>query len=216
MPRFSKYFDGNQYFPKILTKINTSENFDPNQEFYKFWPKSRFSKFLTKFDNLKILAKIKIEDKSRIRRILTKIEIFKNFDQNWDFPKILTKIHIFGNYDQNRDFSKILTKIKIFWKLRPMPRFSTEINIFRKFWPKSTFSKILTQIKNFINFDQNQDFRKFWQNRDNLQFLTKFDNLKILAKIKIEDKSRIPRILTEIEIFKNFDQNRDFRKPWLK
>ena len=135
MPRFSKYFDGNQYFPKILTKINISENFDPNQEFYKLWPKSRFSKYLTKFDNLKILAKIKIEDKSRIPRILTEIEIFKKFDRNWDFPKILTKIHIFGNYDQNRDFSKILTKIKVL----------------RNFWTK--LSK---------NFDQHRKFQGFF------------------------------------------------------
>ena len=48
MPKFSKNFDANQYFPNILTKINIFENFYQNQEFYKFLPKSRFSKILTK------------------------------------------------------------------------------------------------------------------------------------------------------------------------
>ena len=37
--------------------------------------------------------------------MLTKIEIFENFNQNRDISKIFTKIEIFKDFDQKRYFS---------------------------------------------------------------------------------------------------------------
>ena len=60
----------------------------------------------------------------------------------------------------------------------------SKIEVFRKSSPKSRFSKILTKIAIFLNFGQNWDMSN------------------ILIKIDI----------FQSRFFKNFDQNRDFRK----
>ena len=79
------------------------------------------------------------------RKILTKIEIFANFDPGRHFSKILTIINIFCNFvqndilvslDQNREFPTILTKIEDFSK-----NFD-QIRDFCKFWPKSRIIQI--------------------------------------------------------------------------
>ena len=58
----------------------------------------------------------------------------KNVDFNQVFSRILTKIEIFGNLDQNRDVSN---KIEVFRKLCPNLKFSRILAVFRKFCPKS-------------------------------------------------------------------------------
>ena len=183
-----KQFWRKSIFSDNFDHINIFENFYHNQEFYKFWLKSRFPKILTK---------IKI--------------IYNNFWQNSIIWKVWPKSRLFDNklriLDQNRAFSNILTRIEIF------RIFFTKLLIFRKFYTKSRFFKIIDKIKVLPNFWTKSRFSKilgkikiihnnFWQNSIIWKFWPK-------SRL-FEEKLRIPRILTEIEIFKNIDQNWNF------
>ena len=171
--------------------MNKIENFAKN------WPKLKFFENLTKieifflkidqnrnfrkFDQIRNLSKIEI---------LTKIEIFRNFnkkifDQNRKnltskffenlkfrnfskiskrFSIILTKIEIFRNFDRNRNFSKCRPKSKILFK--------------------SKFFEHLTKIRNFFFFFK----------------LSKIEIFKNWTKIEICRK-----ILLKSKFFRNFD-----------
>ena len=75
------------------------------------------------------------------------------------------------------------------------------------------------------NFEENRDFFKILTRIEIFEILPKFKSSKILIEIdifanidqnqdfsKISTKTKILKILTEIEIFDNFDPNRIFRK----
>ena len=101
--------------------------------------------------------------KSRFSKILTKIEVIEDFYQNRDFSKGLTKIEIFENIDQNQDFPKMLTKIKnfeIFGQNRNLVKLMlSKIEILRKFWRKSKiFKNNWPKGRLFQKFDQKRDF----------------------------------------------------------
>ena len=101
----------------------------------------------------------------------------ENIDQNLDLSQIVTKIEIFVNFDQNRDFwflkilikldsFKILTKIEIFRKFWSKSRFFENYDQnrdFRKFWLKSRFFENFEKKKPrfYKNVDQTRDYRNF-------------------------------------------------------
>ena len=123
-----------------------------------------------------------------ISKILIKIEIFRDFDQNCHFL----------SFGPNRDtcISKILTSIKIF----------------QKFWPKSRFSDIWTKSemfrmksRSFKNYDQSWNFREFWPES---LFLGKFSKIDIFHNF---DQN-----FTKTESFKDFDENHYFSKIMTK
>ena len=174
------------------------------------------------------MTKIKIfkkfSPKLRFTSILTKIDSFQNFHQNWDFneynefwriskfskhyhenrnfPKIFTKIGIFNTFNQIWDLGKILNNIQIFrkyWLKSWFPKILTKFEIFRKIWSNSRF---------FENFDQNRDFRKFWpKSRLNLKFAPKSRFLIILAIIGIFENCAqfldFAEILSYVDFFLN-------------
>ena len=106
----------------------------------------------------------------------------ENFDGNHIFGKFLPKSWFFDNIDENQGSSKLLNEIEIFENFDKNQEFY-------EFWLKSRFSKILTKIEIvYENFWQNSMIWKIWPES------------RLFA-----DKSSIPRILTKIEIFKNFD-----------
>ena len=97
------------------------ENLDENLD--------NLRQFLTKFDNLTILAKIKIVwinrefqetwPKSRFSKILTRIEIFPKYWPKSTFSEFffLPKSRFFETIDENQGSSKLLNEIKIFENL---------------------------------------------------------------------------------------------------
>ena len=207
--KFSKNLDENRHFLKILTNIEIlQKNWLIWRLFRKLWPKSRFSDyflgkswFFSNFHTIKIIGNFLLNSGSS--KILTKFDIISEiFNKNRDFRKSWLKSRFFENLDQCQDFQKFWRKSifsenfdqnQHFWNFLP------KLRIY-KFWPKSRFSKILTKIKIIYN--------NFWQN-------------SIISKVwpksrLFEDKLRIPRILTEIEIFKNFDQNWNLPKNFTK
>ena len=148
----------------------------------------------------------------------------------------MTKIEIFKNCDQNRDFQTILTKIKIFENFFDQNRFP------RKFLPKSKFPKILTKNRDFViilikivfifqksrfckNIDQNIDFPKFlpkWRRefRPKSRFCNILTKIEVFRKFSPESRfltilAKI-EILTKIKILRKIGQYRDFSKIWLK
>ena len=130
--------------------------------FRKFLPKSRFSISLNKIFWPKVFLKM-----------LTKINICFNYDQNRHFGKCWPKSRIFDNFDQNKAFSIILMIFDIF-------RHNFHQNpYFCQFWPKSRFLEIC---------DQNRHISKFWPKST---FFGNFDlnqDLgKILTQIKISE-----------------------------
>ena len=102
-------------FWKFLPKPRLGENFDPNRFNRRYWLKSRFTEIV---------------------------------EQDQDFPPIMTKIEIFTNFDQNRDICKC----------RHCSKNLTIINIWMKFCPKSPFWKVLTKIESFRQFWQKSRF----------------------------------------------------------
>ena len=89
--------------------------------FYPSWQATSFERppfwvaFIEGFHCIsKSLTSIKFSQtfwpKLRFSEIWTKIEIFKDFDQNRYFSKIFSKVRIFRMFDINWNFSKILTK----------------------------------------------------------------------------------------------------------
>ena len=154
--RFFENFHQNGDFSKVLTEIEI---------FRKFWSKSRFANILTKIAIFR-----KFWPKSRyISKLLTSnqenrdFQIFGPtstcFDKNQDFSKILTKFEIFTNFDQNRYFFKNL-RTKIFEDIaqnRGITKIFTKIETFKDFDQNRYFSKILTKIAIFLTFGQNPD-----------------------------------------------------------
>ena len=216
-------------------EITIFRKFEQNQHFWKFWPKSRIlwiltkiksyekidknrenlRQLLTKFDNLKILAKIKIEDQSRIPRILTESR----------FSKILTRIEIFQKFRPKSRFLKILTKIEIFqknWteivsktmtKIEISLLFFSEIMIFLKFWTKSRLSQILTEFGIIKTFD------KIWHNFR--IFFTKIEIFESLGSnqdfSKTSTNAKIFKKFWRKSIFsENLEQSQHFWKFWPK
>ena len=201
-------------------------NFELCRVFSKFWdfwqfqPKFRFSNLLTKLWDF-------------FSKILTKIEIVKNFAQNRDFSKknlqnIRTTIEILRKFALISYFpkiSQIVPKIELFrkfWsisrffeifflsKSRFSEKFRKKNGDFRKFRSKSIFSKNVDHNRVFQNCDQNRKFpTNFTKNRD---------FLKILTKIKIFENSVHNRIFAKFwpksRFFENFRNKRDFWEIW--
>ena len=158
-------------FSWILTKIEIFINIQQNRNVSKFFlPKPRYLQMLTEIE---IIRKVwlwitfkccfvqnrhigKIENfrqfwpKSIFLKILTSLEIFKNFDQNRHIFKFWPKSTFFRNFDQTLYLGKILSQID----------YPEETEIFRKCWQKSRLSSILAIIEIFINIDQNRNFPK--------------------------------------------------------
>ena len=125
---------------KIWPKYGFFENFEIfgkfpfNQDFSKFWSKSRLSGIWTKIEMFRI--------KSRF---------FEDFDQIWNFSSILTKID-FSKFFPKR-FSILRQKlwrksgffsIEIFDQNRDK---MSKLGIFRKFCPQSILSKIWPKLR---------------------------------------------------------------------
>ena len=144
------------------------------------------------------------------RNVLKEIEIFlivyifdrnefffEHFDQNWDFSKILTKIEIFEifvpkskplwNFDRSGDFYEIFIEMKTFQNLLLNSKFFATLDqkgYCQNLWPKSKY---------FDNFQRNRDLWYF------------------LPKSKFFKTFQLLKFLFEIEIFRDFKRNRDFR-----
>ena len=134
------------------------------------------------FDNLTKNVLSKIWPKSKFFEILTKIEIFRKFDQNRNCSKfsrnslkILSKLLILGNFRKielksKSKFFENLTKIDIlrnfrnFQKHRKCSKFLNKIEIFGKFYQNRNFWKFSNISKTLMNFDRNQNFSVFDQN----------------------------------------------------
>ena len=156
--------------------------------FRQFCSKSRF------FDNFDHIWEFStIFTKIYIFEILTKSRFLESFYQNRDICKFWPKSTPFQNFDQNQDWGKFLSQFDF-------PKILTKIEIFRKCWPKSRF---------FVNFDKNRDFHKYWPKS---KFSNKFHHKSRFFQ-QLWPKSRFSSILTQIEIYRNIDQNRNFGKP---
>ena len=97
-----------------------------------------------------------------------------------------------------------MTKIEFFQNL-------TQIEIFSTIWPKSNFSKIWlfkTEIfRNFFEyFDENRKFSKI---SPKSKFFEKLTNIKLFRKF---DQNRDSKFSNKSKFFENFDQNRNFSK----
>ena len=156
----------------------------------------------------------------------TKIEIFRKIYPNLVFPKILTKIDIFDNFDQNRgqnwDYLKILTSIEIFnfcvfTKFEITSENADKNRNFRKFWPPIwNLSKTMSGIKIWIFLTKIEIFRKIYpelsfsenvdQNWRFRQFWTKFFAQIIFFFVNID----------QIKIFENWSKHGICSKFWLK
>ena len=85
---------------------------------------------------MKILAKsiFFFENATKIEKILTTIEIFRNFQKkNRNFSKSLTTIELFRKFDQIRNFWKNRNFSKFAKKNRNFSKIMTKIELFRKF-----------------------------------------------------------------------------------
>ena len=86
-----------------------------------------------------------------------------NSNKNWEYSKILTKIDIFGNFDQMRDLRFFFfTKIEIFKNFersQDFSKFQKESRFYENFEQNCNFAKILLESK-FLNifFYKNQNF----------------------------------------------------------
>ena len=216
------------------------ENVDRNQDFRNFQLKS---KFFLKCCPKSRFSKLKNEIEF-ISKMLTEIEIFAIFNQNWnlsvniyrnrDFRNFESKWNFFANVDRNRDFWNFQAKSIFFRKCWPNSRsskFLTKIEIFSKMWPKSRFStfgteietfwKMLTEIENVEILNRNRFFLNVDWNRD-FEILTEIELFsKILTEIEIFEILNRNRFfftnLTETEIFEIFKpKSKFFRKYWPK
>ena len=82
-----------------MTKVEIFENLDDIDILNFFYLNRdilRLSKILNKKDPA-ILANV--NQNGYIPKIISKIEIFKHFDQNERFFKLLSKIEVLGNFD---------------------------------------------------------------------------------------------------------------------
>ena len=113
----------NPIFRKFWPNLRFFRNFVIEQDFWKFWLKSRFSNFLEKNRNVLYL------------------------DQNWDFLKFWPKSMFFSKFLPKSTVSKTLTNIEIFRKKKIQSRyffreFRTDLRYFRKFQKNRDFSTI--------------------------------------------------------------------------
>ena len=129
-------------------KIKIFENFDKNRDSLR--------KFLTKFDDLKNLARIKI--------VCRQIEHSKNFDQNRNFQKFWLELRFSENFDQNHILGKFLPKSWFFDNIDE----------------NQGSSKLLNEIEIFENFDQNWDYLKKIDQHRNFQFF--FTEIEIISE----------------------------------
>ena len=142
--KFFKNLDQNRNFAKIFTKIWQKAKFSKkkNLNFSNIRTNRKFSKFSKKIDR-------------NFWKILTKIENFRNFDQNF-FSKMWLKSKFFKN----------LTEIEIFEK----------IEIFRKFSPKSKY---------FENLTKSRFCENFWLKSKLFEICEKLEMFESLTKIEI-------------------------------
>ena len=114
-----------------------------------------------------------------------KSRFFEHYDSNWSCSKIVTEIEILRIFFlKKRNFSSILTIIEIFIK----------IEIFKNFDLNWDFS---TTMKNFEIF-QKIDIK--------LRF---FRTLRLQSKFILNFDFDCFQIVIKIEVFRNFDWNRD-------
>ena len=142
-------------------------------------------------------------------KILTKIEIFDNFDENRNFfgnlnkNEILTKIESFHRFDQNRKFRNFQKNRNIsnIWPKWKFFEIFEKIEIFCKFWPKSkfleNFGKFWLKSIFFSKFVNNDG--KFPKNWPQIFFFV------ILTKIEI-----ITKFWPKSKILENFNQKQNF------
>ena len=123
-----------------------------------------------------------------------------------NFSKILTKIEIFRNFDRNRYFSKCWPESKILFKSKFFEHL-TKIRNFSKFffknWAKSKFSKIWPNSKFVENCYQNRNFFEILIRIEN------FDKNRNCSKIWL--KSKFSKIWPNFKFFENFIRIEDFR-----
>ena len=187
--------------------------------FRKCWPKSRSSKILIKIEVFRksspILKFSNIFDQNcYFSKILAQIVTFRKFWLQSRLINNFTKLAIFGNLDQNWEF---WNKSNVSRKLCPNLKFSpilTKIAIFRKFCPKSRFSTIWPKSRFFGNLLHNRDFQRFWRKWLFFEFFFFYQNPDLIESMtSIEIFSKIwPKSVC----FENFDQNWDFQEFWSK
>ena len=96
--------------------------------------------------------------KWRLSKILTKIEIFINFDEHrYVMEFFLSKSEFLKNMEQNNDFL-------IFW---PKSRFNDNFD------QNNVFFEIKSKLELFVNFLKNRDFSKYFDKMDFCKFSRK-------------------------------------------
>ena len=137
--------------------------------------------------------------------MLSKTEIFKNFDQNEVFRKSSPKSLLFKSFDQNGDFFENFALNRYFRKFDQNWCIS-------KILTKIRFSKILTKIAIFLNFRQHRDISKILTSIKIFQ--TSWQKSRHFEHLH-QDRD-FQRFWPKSVFIENFDQNPDFSKVWHK
>ena len=114
---------------------------------------------------------------------------------------------------------------KFWYKIENLRNFSKKNQIYSKIWFKSNFFENSSEVEIFLKFDQNRKFSKFLKfceicdhNRNFLKIWLKSNFFEILEKKSIRKfwpaKKEIFEKFSKIEIFRKFDQNRNFSIFW--
>ena len=88
------------------------------------------------------------DENQEVTVIVINIEIFRKYGPKSRFSQILTKIEIFRNFEQNQVSWKLWTNSFLLLTVDKIDNFD-ENRDFQKFWPKSGFPEHFDQIPEF-------------------------------------------------------------------